>query len=138
MEENSKLGKIKKYKTHLIRALVLSIFLSLVTTIFFRYSNRILSSFGENTLSTIFAQLKESDIKTPFLIPFVCFFFLTFWILKFDYNKNRFLKWLLGLCLYVVSFGVLLVFSILLSKVNGILFVDVLVSLLENMEGLGL
>ena len=138
MEEKSKLNIIKKYKTHLTRALVLTILLSLITTIFFRYSNRILSFFGEESLGTIFGQLKESDIKTPFIIPFVVFFLLTYWVLKFNYKDKKILKVVLGFGAYVISFSLLLVFSILLSKVNGVLFIDVLVSLLKNMGGLGL
>lgn len=138
MEKNSFYTKLKKYKIHLISSIVLSSFLFLSVTLFIRYFYKLLFNLGEDTLGTIFSQLKEANIKPPLIISFIIFFFITNLILKFNYNNKKVFKILIVIIIYILSFSILLVLSILLSRVNGILFIDVLVSLLKNMGGLGL
>ena len=48
------------------------------------------------------------------------------------------MKLFISLIMAILFIVILFVISILLSKVNGVLFIDVLVSLLKNMGGLGL
>lgn len=138
MKKNTILTLIKKLKIQLISSGIITILLFLIVTLFIKYFYKILLLLGEDTLGTIFSQLKDSTIMPLIIIPFVIFFFITNWILKFNYNNSKVLKVLFVISIYILSFIVILVLSILLSKVNGVLFIDVLVSLLKNMEGLGL
>ena len=138
MDKNNILTQIKKFKIQLISSGAITILLFLIVTLFIKNFYKILLLLGEDTLGTIFSQLKDATIIPPIIIPYVIFFFITNWIAKFNYNNSKGLKVLFVISIYILSFIVILVLSILLSKVNGVLFIDVLVSLIKNIGGLGL
>lgn len=128
----------KKVLINIIITTIFAIIISLLTIIFFKNLGEILSSFGEETLGDIFSQLKNAEISIPLLIPVVIIFLINRLILKFNFQKKKLLKIILTFVIYILSIFIMLIFSILFSKSNGITFLDVLISLLNNLGGLGL
>ena len=139
MNKNNIINYIKKYKLNLIISFIVTILLSFIVIVFIKNLYKVLLHFGENTLGDIFFQLKNSKVITPFIVQFIVLFIFNYLILKLNINKNnKIFKIIISMIMYILFIVILFVFSILLSKVNGVLFIDVLVSLLKNMGGLGL
>lgn len=138
MKLDSILKQIKKYKVHLLCAFVFTLLLFLIVTLLIRNIYNILLYFGEETLGNIFSQLDDAYVIPPFILQFIILFLMACLVLKVDYSKNKIIKIIFISIICLIIFIILLVISILLSSVNGVLFIDVLVSLLKNMGGLGL
>lgn len=132
------LEKICKYRLHLIISLSLTLLITIISYILITNLYRILSSFNEDTLSTIFYQLKTADVNSPILINIIIYFLITYKVLKIDYSKKYILKLIIVIFIYLIVTILLTIITLMLTKVNGMLFIDILVSLLKNMDGLGL
>ena len=128
----------KKVLINIIITTIFAIIISLLTIIFFKNLGGILNSFGEEILGDVFSQLQNAEISIPLLIPVVIIFLINRLILKFNFQKKKLLKIILIFVIYILSIIIMLIFSILFSKSNGITFLDVLISLLNNLGGLGL
>lgn len=138
--EDSKIKNFKllfnKYKKDIIKSIILTIFITLLSTIIISYSGKILASFNIDTFSKIFSQLRDADIVNPFIIPLVSFFFIILWLRKF--SEKKLYKKILAIFIFIGLFSLLLIYEILFCKVNGILLIDVIFSLIRNLGGLGL
>lgn len=139
MNKKTIINYIKKHKLNLIISFIVTLLLSFIVIIFIDNLYKLLLSVGEDTLGNIFSQLKDSDIITPFIIQFITLFYINTILFKLNNNKsNKVLKIIISIIIFILFIIILFIMSILLSKVNGVLFIDVLVSLLKNMGGLGL
>ena len=139
MNKYSIINFVRKNKLNIVISFIVTILLSFIVIVFIKNLYQVLLHFGENTLGDIFSQLKNSKVITPFIVQFIVLFIFNYLILKLNINKNnKIFKIIISLIMYILFIVILFVFSILLSKVNGVLFIDVLVSLLKNMGGLGL
>lgn len=139
MNKYSIINFVRKNKLNIVISFIVTILLSFIVIVFIKNLYKVLLHFGENTLGDIFSQLKNSKVITPFIVQFIVLFIFNYLILKLNINKNnKIFKIIISMIMYILFIVILFVFSILLSKVNGVLFIDVLVSLLKNMGGLGL
>ncbi len=139
MNKYSIINFVRKNKFNIVISFVVTILLSFIVIVFIKNLYKVLLHFGENTLGDIFSQLKNSKVITPFIVQFIVLFIFNYLILKLNINKNnKIFKIIISMIMYILFIVILFVFSILLSKVNGVLFIDVLVSLLKNIGGLGL
>lgn len=130
--------KICKYRLQLIISLSLTLLITIISYILITNLYRILLSFNEETLATIFYQLKTADVNSPILINIIIYFLITYKIFKIDYSKKYILKLIIVIFIYLIVTILLTIITLMLTKVNGMLFIDILVSLLKNMDGLGL
>ena len=82
----------------------------------------------DKTFQGIFAQIKDAQMQSPVLIAAVpvC----VFWFCTLKSEKLYQKKWLLALLAVAVT-AVIMMISIFLTKVNGILFWDVFISLIK-------
>lgn len=89
-------------------------------------------------LQEIFMQLKNAKVITPLIIPYIIYFFISKVIINKRISKNKVtnivVKSLIGVVTFIVTYLLMVVFS----KVNDMGLLDTILSLLENLGGLGL
>lgn len=89
-------------------------------------------------LQEIFMQLKNAKVITPLIIPYIIYFFISKVIINKRISKNKVtnivVKSLIGVVTFIVTYLLMVVFS----KVNDMGLLDIILSLLENLGGLGL
>lgn len=123
---------------------IISIIISLIMTLFSYLLGVILIHnlyiFLEtgSELQEIFMQLKTARVVTPIIIPTIIYFFVSMLIIKKKLLNNRtfniIVKSLIGLFTFIIVFALMVIFS----RINDMGLLDTLLSLLENMGGLGL
>lgn len=128
----------KKYKFKILISIIFTILAVIPSYLIIKYLDKILELFKVGTLSEIFSQLRYCQIIVPFIFPFIISLFVTILLSRFNLNKHKTLKILLKIVLYIFTYVLLLAFCTLFSKSNGILFIDILISLINNLGGLGL
>ena len=102
--------------------------------VFIKNIGNILYKLDIEQFGDIFSQLKNSkSIIPPVYLPLLIYFALVYLLFR---KGNKYL--ILKIVLLVVVFIIILVLSILLTVVNGFYFIDIILSLIENLGGLGL
>jgi len=128
------MGKIKGIASIIVFSLSLIILEWLLSVLIIRNIGNVLYLLNEEQFGEIFSQLKNnSSIIPPFIIPFLIVTFIMILLFK---NQKK-VKPLRVIILFLVMI-IMQVLSILLSNVNGIYFIDIIISLINNMGGLGL
>ena len=86
----------------------------------------------------IFQQLQSAKIVVPCIITLIVFFFLYKLMFKINLKKGKIVKIIFfSLLLFFITL-IALILSTLLSIVNNVVFLDILISLIKNMEALGI
>lgn len=94
----------------------------------------IISLFDEEQFALIFSQIETGSlILPPFLIPFIIVFGIVF--LLFRKNNNMLY---IKLPLFLLVIILVQSLSIMCTCVNGLYFIDIIISLIKNLGGLGL
>ena len=120
--------------TIIMISLVLNILIWCFSIGFIENLGNIISLFNEEQFALIFSQLEEgSTIVPPFIIPLILITLIMYLLFKKN-NKLLFIK--LPIILIVIL--LVQVISIMCSSVNGLYFVDIIISLINNLGGLGL
>lgn len=91
-----------------------------------------------NDMYYIFEQLKSAKIIVPFIIPLLVFFFIYKFLFKISFKTKKALKIILFIVLLYFISIVTYILSIVFAIVNDVVFIDIIISLIKNMEGLGL
>ena len=118
MKENTKIALTIGFLIPFVMALIS---MAIITNIYL---------FLDNPLHDIFMNLNDASIISPVIIPFIIIFLVVKWYLN---KKNK-----VFIIILVLIYFVLQIYQILFSYVNGICFLDVLISLINNIGGLGL
>ncbi len=120
----------KKLYKPLALALLASVLSYALSVIFLKNIGELLYLFNENELGDIFLQLKASnEIYPPIIINFILYS-----LLFISFKKKLALK----IIFMVILIPIIVIISTLLTSVNGIYFIDILISLINNIGGLGL
>lgn len=89
-------------------------------------------------LQEIFMQLKNAKVITPLIIPYIIYFFISKVIINKRISKNKVTNIVVKSLIGVVTFIVTYLLMVAFSKVNDMGLLDIILSLLENLGGLGL
>ena len=89
-------------------------------------------------LQEIFMQLKNVKVITPLIIPYIIYFFISKVIINKTISKNKVTNIVVKSLIGVVTFFVTYLLMVVFSKVNDMGLLDTILSLLENLGGLGL
>ena len=116
----------KKLYKPLALALLASSLTYAFSVIFIKNIGELLYLFNENQLGDIFLQLKDSNkIYPPIIINLILYS-----LLFISFKKK--------LPLMIILIPVIVIISTLLTSANGIYFIDIIISLINNIGGLGL
>jgi len=83
-------------------------------------------------------QLKNAKVITPLIIPYIIYFFINKFIINKRISKNKVTNIVVKSLIGVVTFIVTYLLMVAFSKVNDMGLLDTILSLLENLGGLGL
>ena len=122
----------------LFNILILSITLNIIIWCFsmliIRNLGNIIALFDEEQFASIFSQLETgSTIVPPIVIPLIILIFVMFILFKKN-SKRLYIK----IPVVVIFFILTQVISIMCTNVNGLYFGDIIISLINNLGGLGL
>lgn len=115
-------------------AIILTLFTCLFSVAIIKNLGNILYAFNLDQFGDIFSQLEQVESISPSLfIPLIVY---TFFLYLFFINNSKHLVVKLVILFFIYIIIQLIV--ILFTRVNGFYFIDIILSLLENMEGLGI
>ena len=125
-------------KKRTIYILIITVGLSIVTWIFsivfIKNLGLLLYSLGDVQFGAIFSQLQKSSS----IIPSIIFPLLINGLTMFLFFRKDINKLVLKVVLMVFVAIIAQIISISLALVNGIYFIDIIISLINNIGGLGL
>ena len=130
---------LNKNKYSIIISLIMTLLTYFVAVLMIHYLYIILYYFGVDAkLTQIFSQLSDARVNIHVIIPLISYYFLSILVLRINYKKRKIFRIIAISLLVLFIFILVTLISVILSTVNDMSFIDIIISLLENMEGLGL